>query len=162
MEKFVEKYAVQPICYDQSIESIYKRLFTIERHVFSNLYRSDPLAFIASKCFVVESFGNLHRVVFAYNPKYGFVYNAPVFDESRNIFLNSYVTSNIYDTYEEALNECEKKNSMLIDKKVQKSQEENYETAYKNEKMKVESIRSVLDSSLRATNGLEENKTRTR
>ena len=51
---------------------------------------------------------------------------------------------------------------MLIDKKVQKSQEENYETAYKNEKMKVESIRSVLDSSLRATNGLEENKTRTR
>ncbi len=161
MEKFVEKYAVQPICYDQSIESIYKRLFTIEKHVFSNLYHLDPLAFIVSKCFVVESFGGLHRVVFAYNPKYGFVYNAPVFDETRNIFLNSYVTSNVYDTYKEALDECDKKNSMLIDIKVLESQED-YETAYKNEKRKVENIRRTLDSSLRVTNNLEEKKARAR
>lgn len=161
MEKYVEKYAVQPICYDQSIESIYKRLFTIEKHVFSNLYHLDPLAFIASKCFVVESYGNLHRVVFAYNPKYGFVYNEPVFDETRNIFLNSYVTSKVYDTYEEALNQCNKDNAMLIDIKTLESQED-YETAYKNEKMKVEKIRFALDSSLRRINGLEENKIRAR
>ena len=160
MKEFVEKYAVQPICYDQSIESIYNRLFTIERHVFSNLYHFEPLAYIVSKCFVVESRGNLHRVVFAYNPKYGFVYNAPVFDKDRNIFLNSYVTSNVYDAYEDALDECDKKNSMLIDRKVLESREEDYETAYKNEKMKVENLRFTLDSYLRETNGLETSHTR--
>lgn len=160
MEEFVEKYAVQPICYDQSIESIYNRIYTLERHVFSNLYHLEPLAYIVSKCFVVESHEGLYRVVFTYNPKYGFVYDAPVFDKDRNIFLNSYVTSKVYDTYEEALEECDEKNSMLIDRKVIESQEEDYKVAYKNEKIKVENLRFTLDSRLRETNGLDIGHTR--
>ena len=155
MEKFVEKYAVQPICFDQDIKSIYKRFYDIERYVSRNLYRSDPFAFIVSKCFVVDHCGPSCTVVFSYNPKYGIIYDAPVFDENRNMFLNSYVTSTVYDTYEEALDECDKKNSMLINIKALASKED-YETAYKKEKMKVELVRYALDSLLSGTNGLDD------
>lgn len=157
----MEKYAVQPICYEQDYDSVNKRFNTIERYVSFNLYNKETLAYIVSKCFVVDSSHSLYRVVFSYNPKFGFIYSAPVYDKYRDIYLNSYITSTIYDTYEEALDSCDKKNLELLNKKVLES-EEDYETAYKNEKRKIEDIRYKLDSLLRETNGLEVSKIRVR
>ena len=155
MEKYIEKYTLQPICYDQSHESLNKRLYTIEKSISTNLYNGETLAYIISKCYVVDSFGSFYKVVFPYNPKYGFVNNTPFFDEDKKVFINSFLTSTIYDTYEDALDDCYEKNLELLKEKVLKSNEEDYEIAYRTEKIKIEFIRLKLDSLLRETNGLE-------